>query len=152
VLNKTPRLAALLLVAGSLILNHGWAQEHERRAEPPEASDSFGDTVRRTLLPSEPVFTVHDRTVVAHWLGSPKALPPGLAKREYLPPGQEKQLRQRGTLPPGLQKKIQPLPLEIERQLSLLPTGYRRVVIGNNVVLVNERTALIYDIIRVVIP
>jgi hypothetical protein len=28
-------------------------------------------------------------------------LPPGLAKRDQLPPGLERQLRVRGTLPPG---------------------------------------------------
>src|SRR5574341_1561384 len=39
-----------------------------------------------------------------------KGLPPGLAKRERLPPGLQKQLRRNGTLPPGLQKKLEPLP------------------------------------------
>src|SRR4029434_7464978 len=33
-------------------------------------------------------------------------LPPGLAKRESLPPGLAKQLRERGELPPGLQKRL----------------------------------------------
>src|SRR5687767_10946725 len=32
------------------------------------------------------------------------SLPPGLAKRESLPPGLRAQLRERGELPPGLQK------------------------------------------------
>jgi hypothetical protein len=36
--------------------------------------------------------------------------------------------------------------------LRRLPTGYRRVVIGGNVILMNEKTALIFDIIRNVIP
>ena len=33
-------------------------------------------------------------------------LPPGLAKRDRLPLGLERQLVVRGTLPPGLQKKM----------------------------------------------
>ncbi len=32
----------------------------------------------------------------------PAGLPPGLAKRDELPPGLEKQLEKNGTLPPGL--------------------------------------------------
>jgi hypothetical protein len=119
----------------------------------PAPSETAGDKVRRTLPPSEPVFTVQDRTVVQNWFaGNRSGLPPGLAKRDRLPPGLERQLRERGTLPPGLQKKVQPLPPELERQLTLLPTGYRRVVIGSAVILMNEKTSLIYDIIRNVIP
>ena len=35
-------------------------------------------------------------------------LPPGLAKRDRLPPGLEKHLWKHGSLPPGLQKKVDP--------------------------------------------
>src|SRR5438874_6648291 len=38
------------------------------------------------------------------------SLPPGLAKRESLPPGLRAQLREHGTLPPGLQKRLVPVP------------------------------------------
>jgi hypothetical protein len=69
-----------------------------------------------------------------------------------LPPGLEKQLRERGKLPTGLEKKLQPLPPELERQLRVLPTGYRRVAIGGHVILMNEKTAVIYDMIRNAIP
>src|SRR5947207_13384011 len=34
------------------------------------------------------------------------SLPPGLAKREALPPGLRKQVREGGALPPGLQKRL----------------------------------------------
>ena len=96
-----------------------------------------------------------ERTVIKNWFANPqnlKGLPPGLAKRDKLPPGLERQLRERGTLPPGLQKKIQPLPPELEKQLRILPTGWRRVVIAGNVVMMNEKTAVVYDIIRNAIP
>jgi hypothetical protein len=116
-------------------------------------SSSVGDKVRSVAPPSQAVFTTTERTLIKRWFSTNyNNLPPGLAKRDRLPPGLEKQLRERGTLPPGLQKKVQPLPLDLERQLSVLPTGYRRVVIGNNVILMNPKTALIYDIARAVIP
>ncbi len=39
---------------------------------------------------------------------SERGLPPGLAKRDRLPPGLEKHLWKHGSLPPGLQKKLDP--------------------------------------------
>ena len=38
---------------------------------------------------------------------SGRGLPPGLAKRDRLPPGLEKHLLKHGSLPPGLQKKLE---------------------------------------------
>lgn len=73
-------------------------------------------------------------------------LPPGLAKRSSLPPGLQKQVMQRGQLPPGLRAKR--LPNELEVKLSPLPTGYVRVRIGTDVVLMNTRTKVIVDVIK----
>ena len=73
-------------------------------------------------------------------------LPPGLAKRDRLPPGLEKQLRVRGTLPPGLRKKMRPCPEEVERRLPPPPVGCGHVVIGGHVVLVNRSTYVVLDI------
>ena len=42
-------------------------------------------------------------------------LPPGLAKRDTLPPGLERQLQRNGKLPPGLEKRA--LPDELKRAL-----------------------------------
>ena len=112
-----------------------------------------GDKVRDALPEGEWVFTEQERGLIRGWYHDRRSgLPPGLAKKDRLPPGLEKQLRERGTLPPGLQKKVQPLPWELERHLRRLPTGYKRVVIGGNVILMNQKTALIYDIVRDAIP
>jgi hypothetical protein len=73
-------------------------------------------------------------------------LPPGLAKRDRLPPGLEKQLVLRGTLPPGLQKKIQPVPVDLERCLPPPPPDCMNVLIGGHIVLVNQRTNFVVDI------
>lgn len=78
-------------------------------------------------------------------------LPPGLAKREQLPPGLQRHLEKNGVLPPGLRKKVQPLPPQLEVQLPKLEPGYRRYVIGGHVILVEESTAKIVDIVRDVI-
>jgi hypothetical protein len=76
-------------------------------------------------------------------------LPPGLAKKERLPPGLQKQLARNGQLPPGLQKKLQPLPPTLEARLTRLPEGRRRVIISGSVVLLDQRNNIILDMIGV---
>jgi hypothetical protein len=141
---------ALLLVAG-VAAAQGKGQGKGKGKQ--DSNESAGEKVREVLPEAQRVFTVEERTKITRWFSTNRSgLPPGLAKRDRLPPGLEKQLRERGTLPPGLQKKIQPLPPQLERELRVLPTGYRFAVIAGNVVLMNEKTALIYDIIRNAIP
>jgi hypothetical protein len=137
-----------------VLLSGAWnAVAQKKDKDKTVETKTVGDKVREVLPASEPVFTEQERILIKGWFGTHRTgLPPGLAKKERLPPGLEKQLRTRGTLPPGLQKKIQPLPLDLSHQLRRLPTGYRRVVIAGNVILMNEKTAVIYDIIRDVIP
>ena len=136
------------------VASAGWAQgKSAGKGKAAQNNETVGDKVREVLPASQSVFTTRERTIISNWFGTNRSgLPPGLAKRETLPPGLEKQLRQKGTLPPGLQKKLYPLPIGLERQLSVLPTGYRRVIIGNNVILMNPTTGLIYDLVRNVIP
>lgn len=95
-------------------------------------------------------FGEHDREVITHYYSNRGSnLPPGLAKRGgNLPPGLEKQLERNGTLPPGLQKRVQPCPVELERQLPPLPAEYRRGVIGAHVVIFNRNTNVIVDVLK----
>jgi len=147
----------LMSAAGMLVVFAGmagdlWAQG-QSKGKAPQSTQTAGDKVRQVLPASEPVFATREVSIIQGWFRTNlNNLPPGLAKRETLPPGLQKQLVQRGTLPPGLQKKIQPMPLALERQLSPIPTGYRRVVVAGNVILMNPTTGLIYDIVRNVIP
>src|SRR5713226_401184 len=86
-------------------------------------------------------FNDHDRDAMREWYQDHRdALPPGLAKKDRLPPGLERQLAERGTLPPGLLKHIQPCPEELERRLPPPPPDCTHVVIGGHVVLLNHRT------------
>lgn len=95
-------------------------------------------------------FSKHDRQIISgYYANQTSNLPPGLAKRNgNLPPGLEKQLERNGTLPPGLQKRVQPCPVELERQLPPLPPDYRRGVIGGHVVVFNRNTSVIVDIFK----
>jgi len=92
-----------------------------------------------------------DARVIEEWFRQhPSDLPPGLAKKNTLPPGLARQLRKNGTLPPGLQKKIVPLPVELVRVLPPLPAGRERVMVSADLVIVLDRTtAKILEVISI---
>jgi hypothetical protein len=75
-------------------------------------------------------------------------LPPGLAKRDRLPPGLERQLVVRGTLPPGLRAKMHRCPEDFERRLPPPPPQCEHVFIGGHVVLLNRANFQIVDVIH----
>jgi Ni/Co efflux regulator RcnB len=64
-----------------------------------------------------------------------------------LPPGLAKKYRRTGQLPPGWQKKMQPLPIEVERRLVVLPPEYRRGYIDGTVVVYSPHTQVIVDVV-----
>lgn len=78
-------------------------------------------------------------------------LPPGLARKENLPPGLERQLQKNGTLPPGLARRD--LPPDLASRLPSTPSDLERIIVDTNVLLVEKATGVILDIIRdVVVP
>jgi hypothetical protein len=90
------------------------------------------------------VFSVADqRHITDCYRGGGSGLPPGLAKRDRLPPGLEKQLRRNGKLPPGLQKKIQPLSASCQVNLPRLPAGWERVIYQDRVILLDPARRII---------
>ena len=87
-----------------------------------------------------------DRDIHGWYRAHYRQLPPGLAKRDRLPPGLERQLIVNGTLPPGLRSRMQPCPQELEVMLPPPDPGYRHVFIGGNLVLVNRVSFQVADI------
>lgn len=83
-----------------------------------------------------------DRAHIHDYYRGGKGLPPGLAKRGgNLPPG----LAKRDRLPPGLGGE--PLPYELERRLSRLPSSYVRVRVGQDIVLMDRNTRVVLDVV-----
>lgn len=76
------------------------------------------------------------------------SLPPGLAKREELPPGLRRQLREKGELPPGLEKHLTPVPADLDARLPRIPAYDRRYFAGRDLIIVDERTKHVDAIIR----
>ena len=84
--------------------------------------------------------------------GRGKGLPPGLAKRGgNLPPGLQMQPEKNGRLPPGLEKRLEPLPVDLDSRLPRLPEYWERVIVERDVILLDRRTNRILDIIEDVI-
>jgi hypothetical protein len=93
-------------------------------------------------------FSDSDRARIRHFYKrnrKAKSLPPGLAKKEQLPPGLQKHVIKYGKLPPGLEGRR--LPTDLGRMLSPLPVGYLRLRVGGDVYLLHEKTRVVFDVI-----
>jgi hypothetical protein len=88
----------------------------------------------------------HDRDIRGWYHAHYSHLPPGLAKRDRLAPGLERQLIVNGTLPPGLRGRMQPCPHELEVMLPPPPPNYVHVFVGGNLVLYNRASFQIADV------
>src|SRR5262245_49088209 len=71
-----------------------------------------------------------------------RSLPPGLAKKWY----------RTGHLPPGWEKKMEPLPVAVERRLVVLPADYRRGYIDGSIVVYSPRTHVFVDVVTLFRP
>lgn len=87
-------------------------------------------------------FNDHDRRLIHDYYHQKrKRLPPGLAKKRKLPPG----LAKRQTLPPGLRGRT--LPGDLVSRLSPIPDTYIRLRVGTDIVIMNRKTRVIFDVI-----
>lgn len=91
-------------------------------------------------------YSDHDRDIRGWYRTHYNHLPPGLGKRDRLPPGLERQLIVNGTLPPGLRGRMQPCPHELEVMLPPPPPNYVHVFVGGNLVLYNRANFQVADV------
>lgn len=90
------------------------------------------------------VFSERQRSIIRACVNSGRSgLPPGLAKKDRLPPGLEKHIQRDGTLPPGLEKRMQPLPYACSDELPNLPSGWDRVILSGRILLLNRERRII---------
>lgn len=64
-----------------------------------------------------------------------------------LPPGLAKKYARTGSLPPGWERKLEPLPVAVERRLVVLPPEYRRGYVDGSVVIYSPRTHALIDVV-----
>jgi hypothetical protein len=134
---------AFCLISGQNALAQGNSQGHGHgKGHDKHGDDEQGDN-------DQGYYHGHDQEIHNWYSEHSNNLPPGLAKKDRLPPGLEKQLVRRRTLPPGLQKKIQPCPPELVRYLPPPPPDCAHVLIGGHIVLLNRRTNVVVDFMHV---
>jgi hypothetical protein len=93
------------------------------------------------------VFTDHDRRLIQDYYEPRyRSLPPGQAKRDRLPPGHA--WRARHNQPINDDVRWRYLPTDLEQRLTRLPPEYVRVVVGTDVVIMNVRTRVVFDILE----
>lgn len=85
-------------------------------------------------------FRNEDYGAIDRYYSGPRNLPPGLRKKYY----------RTGTLPPGWQKKLQPFPPELIRQLPPPPPNCERGYIDGVAVVYDRTTRVILDSIDLV--
>ena len=83
------------------------------------------------------VFSTGERRVIREYYAP---------RYKSLPPGLQKKVARGGALPPGWQKKMQPFPVEVERRLEPLPSGYGRGVIDGHAVIYSTRSHTVIDV------
>jgi hypothetical protein len=80
-------------------------------------------------------FRPEDYPRVERFYSGPRDLPPGLRKKYY----------RTGKLPPGWEKKMQPFPPELARQLPPVPPNCERGYIDGVAVIYDRNTRIILD-------
>ena len=134
------RSLVYLLIAG--VFGAGMASADQGRGKNEGQAKSRGDVVVASAASTPAisvsiVFAPREITVIrTHYASRYRNLPPGLQKK----------LARGGTLPPGWQKKMEPFPAALERDLVILPEGYRRGVIEAHAVIYHPITHAILDI------
>ena len=103
-------------------------------------NDQRRDYPRRRLF--KPEFTNYDRQNIRGCFYDTASLPPGLARRDRLPPGLERQIERNGTLPTALESRAEPLPDVCGARLPRLPADWSRVLVGNRVLLLDPRSRI----------
>jgi hypothetical protein len=133
-------LLGVLLLSGGPVLAQGNSEGHGHGKGHDKHKDDDRDDHDAYR------YDQHEQAIRGWYSEKGSHLPPGLAKKDRLPPGLEKQLIRNGTLPPGLQKRFYPAPVELERQLPPPPPGCQHVLISGHIVLLNRKTNLIVDV------
>lgn len=144
-------LAGAVIVTMALVLSpiqavaQGHGQGHAKKADKDHAKQKHD---AKHGADHDDVFDREGHVRVIHEYFREGSLPPGLAKRQSLPPGLEKQLHERGELPPGLQKKWVGVPGNLSARLPPMPPYYHRYFAGDDLVVVDTRNNTIAYLIR----
>jgi ABC-type Zn2+ transport system substrate-binding protein/surface adhesin len=135
-----PLITLGLLASGTATAKHWHENEkHWKEHAKHEDQDDRGFD-HRNHQAKDCYFQPRDARIVSQYYGPRyRELPPGLQKKVY----------RNGHLPPGWEKRMQPLPVAVERQLVPLPGGYRRGYVDGYAVVYSPNTQIVIDVVAV---
>jgi len=137
--------AVILGVVANVAYAQGKGNGHGKGQE----KDKHGDHVQKDRVYVYS-YSQHDRDELRNWYDHNKGhLPPGLAKKDRLPPGWEKKMVVHQVIPVEYRVYVRPAPVEIVRVLPPPPPDCEHVFIGGHIVLMNRKTSLVLDIFNV---
>ena len=113
--------------------DHG---KHRGRDRDDEDDDEQGRGARRP----QRYFRAGDYAVLKQYYVGPSNLPPGLRKK----------YRRTGTLPPGWEKRFQPLPIAVVRELPPPPPNCERGYVDGYAVVYDRTTRVIVDTMDII--
>ena len=121
----------------------------------PRVVVAYNGVIRRVQQTQVQSFTINQRTVLVdlmrgncncNYLVSNSLRTQIVNQGRSLPPGIQKQLLRGKGLPPGIAKKLVRLPKQVNTYINL-PTYYDLVVVGSNVVLIDQVNTVVVDYI-----
>ena len=150
---KTPlsRVTFLALLAGLALPATLAAQQPEQGKQPKEkAYPQMDEATKKKWETAHAAIPQHEK-IISDYLkaADPTTLPPGLAKREALPPGIEKQLLDTGKLPAGFDQQIKPLPPELDTKLGAIDPTLKRGFAGDRVVEWDPASGNVWRVLRI---
>jgi Ni/Co efflux regulator RcnB len=84
-------------------------------------------------------FNDRDRQVTRDWYRrNQRHVGPGWRQRDRLSPAMQARLRRGQRLDPTLRREMHSLPPDLYRQYGPAPRGYRYVIIGGNIVMIDD--------------
>lgn len=127
------RVSILLTVAGFILISSPGGQAWDHDGEHGNKHRKDTDEDRHQRYRDSCFREEHLRVIRAYY--HERKLPPGLAKKYY----------RTGQLPPGWEKRIQPLPYQVERGLPPAPAGCARGYVDGYAVVYQPQTRVVLD-------
>jgi hypothetical protein len=130
-------MKSLMCVIAVCLVGAGIADASQGRGRAARDRDEPVVRASNTAVSVSIVFSPREVTLIrTHYSPRYRSLPPGLRKK----------LARTGQLPPGWEKKMEPFPAALERDMIVLPPGYRRGVMDGHAVIYHAVTHAILDI------
>ena len=134
-----------LALSATMALAQDHDRDHARDDDRWHDRDHDRDHEREREAVRHEAYLDHQREIGEWYRAHYEHLPPGLAKRDRLPPALERQIVVQGFLPVELRGRMQPCPHELEVMLPPPAPGFAHFFVGGHLVLVNRANFQISD-------